>query len=192
VKSPVIALSTCLMLVAVALLSACASAPNTYSNSAPGTDFSAIKSYGFLNEISTDKANYESLETNFLKVAVAQQLDSRGLRYEPANPDVLMNFYIHSKEKIKTRQVPTMNSGYYGYRGDYYDDFGFSGQTYETRIDQYTEGTLSIDMVDAKQRQLIWEGTVTGRITKKDVQDLEKLVDTAVNDVFVKFPIAAR
>jgi hypothetical protein len=192
VNSPVFSLSRSLALVAVVLLSACASAPNTYSASAPGTNFGALKTYGFLNEISTDKANYQSLETNFLKVAVAQQMDKRGLRYDPAKPDVLMNFYIHSQDKIKTRQVPTMNTGYYGYRGGYYDDFGMGGTAYETRIDQYTEGTLTVDMVDAKQRKLIWEGTVSGRITKKDVQNLEKLVDDAVNDVFVKFPIAAR
>lgn len=141
--------------------------------------------------MSTDKANYQSLETNFLKVAVAQQMDRRGLRYEPTNPDVLMNFYIHSQDKIKARQVPTMNTGYYGYRGGYYDGFGMGGPAYETRIDQYTEGTLTIDMIDAKQRKLIWEGTVSGRITKKDVQNLEKLVDEAVADVFLKFPIGA-
>jgi len=194
VKSPVYTISRNLVLVAAVLLAACSSTPNTYSNSAPGANFGAIKSYGFLSEISTDKANYQSLETNFLKVAVAQQLDSRGLRYDPANPDVLMNFYIHSKDKIKTRQVPTMSGGYYGYRGGIYDDFGYGygGQAYETRIDQYTEGTLTIDMVDAKQRKLIWEGTVSGRITKKDVKNLEKLVDDAVSDVFIKFPIAAR
>jgi hypothetical protein len=184
-------MSKSLALVAIVLLAGCASTPDTYSNSAPGVNFGTIKTYGFLSEISTDKANYQSLETNFLKVAVAQQLDKRGLRYDPANPDVLMNFYIHSKEKIKTRQVPTMDSGYYGYRGGYYDDFGYGGTTYETRIDQYTEGTLTIDMVDAKQRKLIWEGTVSGRITKKEVKNLEKLVDDAVNDVFIKFPITA-
>lgn len=190
-KSSVFSISKSLVLVAIVLLAGCASTPDTYSNSAPGVNFSTIKTYGFLSEISTDKANYQSLETNFLKVAVAQQMDKRGLRYDPANPDVLMNFYIHAQDKIKTRQVPTMNTGYYGYRGGYYDDFGYGGTTYETRIDQYTEGTLTIDMVDTKQRKLIWEGTVSGRITKKDVQNLEKLVDDAVNDVFIKFPISA-
>jgi Domain of unknown function (DUF4136) len=170
------------------LLAGCASTPNTYSSIAPGSDLSNIKTYGFIADASTNKAGYESLETNFLKVAVAQQLDLRGLRYDPSNPDVLMNFYIHTEDKIRARQTPTMTGGYYGYRGGMYDDFG-GGVAYETRIDQYTMGTLTIDMIDAKQRKLIWEGTVTGRITKKDVQNLEATIDTAVKDVFVKFPV---
>ena len=169
-------------------LAGCASTPDTYSSVAPGSDLSNIKTYGFISEASTNKAGYESLETNFLKVAVAQQLDLRGLRYEPSNPDVLMNFFINTDDKIRARQTPTMSGGYYGYRGDMYDDWGGGGVAYETRIDQYTMGTLTIDMIDAKQRKLIWEGTVTGRITKKDVRNLEATIDEAVKDVFVKFP----
>jgi hypothetical protein len=192
VKSLLMSVRTSLFLLAALCLAACSSTPNTYSNSAPGTDFGAIKSYGFLGQLATDTPNYQSLETNFLKVAVAQQMDSRGLHYDPANPDVLMNFYIHSQEKVRSRQVPSMNTGYYGYRGGIYDDFGYGGAAYETRIEQYTEGTVTIDMVDVKKNKLIWEGTVSGRITKKDVKNLEKLVDDAVNDIFTGFPIPAR
>ena len=182
--------TTWLIALALCTLSACSStsAPDTYSQVAPGVDFRGIKTYGFLSETSTDRAGYESLETNFLKVAVAQQLDLRGLRYDPENPDVLMNFYIHSEDKIRTRQTPTMSAGYYGYRGGYYNGFGYGGG-YETRIDQYTEGTLTIDMIDPTLKKVVWEGTVTGRLTKKDVKDLEGTIDRAVEDVFDKFPV---
>lgn len=174
----------------VLFLTACAAtAPDIYSSVAPGSDFRGIKTYGFLSQASTDKAGYQSLETNFLKVAVAQQMDLQGLQYDPVNPDVVMNFFINTEEKVRSRQTPTMSGGYYGYRGGYYDDFGYGGTTYETRIDQYTVGTLTIDMIDPKERKLLWEGTVTGRITKKDVKDLEATIDEAVRDVFVKFPV---
>ena len=176
-------------LVAVFFLASCATTPDTYSSVAPGSDFRGIKTYGFLPQASTDKAGYQSLETNFLKVAVAQQLDLRGLKYDPENPEVLMNFYIHTDEKMRARQTPTMGGGYYGYRGGIYDDFGYGGVAYETRIENYTEGTLTIDMIDPKERKLLWEGTVTGRLTKKDVKNLEATIDEAVRDVFVKFPV---
>ena len=177
----------------ILLIVGCASTPNTYSSTAPGADFSNTKTYGFFDQISTDKAGYQSLETNFLKVAVAQELDLRGLRYEPENPDVEMNFYIHTEEKVRSRSVPSMTAdGYYGYRGGFYDDFGYGGgMAYETRIDQYTEGTLTVDMIDPVNRKLLWEGTVAGRLTKKDVQNMEATVDQAVKDVFLNFPISA-
>lgn len=174
----------------ITLLSSCAAtAPEVYSSVAPGSDFRGIKTYGFIKQASTDKGGYESLETNFLKVAVAQQLDARGLKYDPTNPDVVMNFYIHAEDKIRSRQTPTMSGDYYGYRGGYYDGFGHSGMAYETRIEQYTVGTLTIDMIDPRQRKLLWEGTTKGRLTKKDVKNLEETIDAAVKDVFTKFPV---
>ena len=100
-----------------------------------------------------------------------------------------MNFYIHTDEKVRSRQTPTMGGGYYGYRGGIYDDFGYGGVAYETRIEQYTVGTLTIDMIDPKERKLLWEGTVTGRLTKKDVKNMEATIDEAVKDIFVKFPV---
>lgn len=170
-------------------LPGCTTTPDVYSQVATGSDFRGIKTYGFLPQTSTDKAGYESLETNFLKVAVAQQLDERGLHYEPGNPDVLMNFYIHTDEKIRASQTPAMTGGYYGYRGGYYDGFGPPGMAYETTVQQYTEGTLTIDMIDPKQRKVLWEGTVKGRLTKKDVKNLEATIDDAVNDIFYRFPV---
>jgi hypothetical protein len=181
---------TMLSIVTSVVLGGCASTPNTYSSAAPDADFGSISTYGFFDQIATDKTGYESLETNFLKVAVAQQMDIRGLRYEPNNPDVQMNFYIHTEEKVRSRSTPTMGGGYYGYRGGLYDDFGYGGgMAYETRVEQYTQGTLTVDMIDPKTRKLLWEGTVAGRLTQKDVQNMESTVDLAVKDVFTKFPI---
>jgi hypothetical protein len=189
-NAPTICKSIALSLCAGIFLAACGTtAPDTYSQVAPGSDFRGIKTYGFIEQASTDKGGYESLETNFLKVAVAQQMDLRGLRYDPTNPDVVMNFYIHTEDKMRTRQTPAMGGGYYGYRGGYYDSFGGGGGGYETRIEQYTMGTLTIDMFDPRERKLLWEGTVKGRLTKKDVQNLEATIDQAVKDVYVKFPV---
>jgi hypothetical protein len=176
-------------LLSLLALTACSSTtPDVYSSVAPGSDFRGIQTYGFFEEMSTDRAGYQSLETNFLKVAVAQQLDLRGMHYDPENPDVLMNFYIHTADKIRTRQTPTMSGGYYGYRGGYYTGYGY-GTGYETRVDQYTEGTLTIDMIDPREKKLLWEGTLTGRLTKKDVQDMETTIDQAVKEIFFKFPV---
>ena len=70
------------------LLGACASAPNTFSNADPGIDFSQYKTYGFFSTLSTDNAQYQSLVSNFLKVAVAQEFDRRGLIHEDGSPDL--------------------------------------------------------------------------------------------------------
>lgn len=181
-------------LCAFMIIAGCASSPDVYTQVAPGSDFRAIQSYGFMPELSTDKGDYQSLETNFLKVAVAQQLDAKGLRYDPRNPDVLMNFFILTDEKIQTRQTSTVGvgySGYYGYRGGRYGGFGvpMGGMGYETTVQQYTEGTLTIDMIDPNERKLLWEGTIKGRVTKDAVKNMESTIDKAVAEVFAKFPV---
>ena len=174
-------------LCAAVLMAGCASTPNTFSHKDPSVDFSQYKTYGFLPELSTDRANYESLVSTYLKVAVSQQMDRRGLEYAE-NPDLLVNFYINTKEKIRSRSVPTMNA-YYGYRSRYYDPWGgYAG--YETQIDQYTEGTLHIDVVDASTNRLVWEGGVSGRVTDKVVRELEQSIDRGVAAIYdAAFPL---
>lgn len=176
-----------LALVLAVSLAGCASKPRVFVNADPTVDFSSYQTYGFLPTLSTDKESYESMESNFLKVAVAQQLDRRGLTYAE-NPDLLVNFYIHTKDKLRTRSVPTMGA-YYGFRDPFYDTWGGYGG-YETRVDQYTEGTLNIDFVDAVDKKLVWEGAVAGRVTDEAIRNLEKTIDEAVAEIMSGFPVA--
>ena len=168
----------------------CATTPKVFSNADTSVNFNNYKTYGFFPSLGTDKQNYESMESNFLKVSVAQQLERRGFVYGE-NPDLLVNFYINTQEKIRSRTTPAMGGGYYGWRDPYYDTWGGYGAT-ETRIDQYTEGTLHIDFVDAQQKSLVWEGTVSGRITEKVLKNLSTEIDKAVADIFGAFPVPPR
>jgi len=115
-------LCCCVLLCAAVMIWGCASTPNILSNSAPGVDFSRYSTFGFLDNLATDEQNYESLETSYLKVAMSQELDSRGLSYS-SSPDMLVNFHINTQEKIRSRSVPTTGA-YYGYRDPFYDPWG--------------------------------------------------------------------
>jgi len=167
------------------VLSGCASAPQTYARADPHTDFSKYHTYGFLAKPSTNKADYDSRETTCLKSAVSRELENRGLT-RSEDPDLLVNFYIQTQDKVRSTTVPRP-SGYYRYRDPFYEPWG--GYGYDTHIEQYTEGTLSIDVVDAKHKKLVWEGSVIGRVTKAAIQNLEATIDSAVGLVLEKFPI---
>jgi len=177
-----------LLVIALGIVAGCASTPRVFSQTDPTADFSAYRTYGFDKELATNTGQYESLITSFLKVSVAQQLDARGLTYDPENPNLVVNFYLNTKEKVQSHSVPTMSmSGYYGWRDPFYDPW--PGYTYETRITQYTEGTLNIDVADSAQKKLVWEGATVGRITDEVVRNLEASVDRAVAETFKQFPI---
>lgn len=168
-------------------LAGCATAPNVVTNMAPSVDFRQYSTFGFYRPLATDNMGYESLVSNFLKVAMAQELDRRGLRYSES-PDLMVNFYIDTEDKIRTRSVPTARS-YYAYRGPYgYDPF-LTYSMYEQQIDQYTVGTLNIDVVDVKTQRLVWEGAASGRVTDRAVRNLEQTIDDAVSVIMQGFPL---
>jgi hypothetical protein len=168
--------------------SACSSS-NTVSSADPSVNFGQIKTYGFVAVQDTDGKEYQSLETGYLRTAVARELDVRGMS-QSDNPDVLINFSIQTKEKIVSR--PTAGGSYGGmydpYYDAYYDDWGMNHQT---RIDQYTEGKLNIDLIDPQARKMVWQGSTSGRLTQKDYENAQQTLNEAVTEIFTQFPIPA-
>lgn len=175
-----------LTLLAACVLTACSSTPNTVSNADPTVDFSRYKTYAFVADLATDKQAYQSLETTHLKRSVKREMEQRG--YTPSDtPDVAINFSVETAEKMRTRSVPSSSYGvgYDPYYDVYHDGWA---TTHSTRIDQYTEGKLNIDLIDVSSRKLVWQGSTKGRITKKDEKDWAGTLDGAVVEIFGTFP----
>ena len=176
-----------LLAVTVLLTTGCASGPDVFINQDPGADFGAYNTYGFPPELSTDRASgYSSLLSQYLKTAVSREMDARGYT-QSDNPDLEVNFYVHTEEKIKTTQTPT-STGYYGYRGGRYSGWGgYGGVGYETRVTQYTEGTLNVDLVDNRRDQLVWEAAMVGKVSKDARENLEQAVNEAIAELFQSY-----
>ncbi len=170
------------------VLTACSSTPDTVSNVDATIDFSQYKTYAFVSDLGSDKqASYQSLETTFIKEAVTRELKARGFT-QSDNPQMAINFSINMEEKTRTRNVPSTSYGvgYNPYYDVYYDGWA---TTHTTRIDQYTEGLLNIDVIDVGTRKLVWQGTTKGRITKKVEQNFEAALDGGVIEIFRQFPV---
>ena len=58
-------------------------------------------------------------------------------------------------------------------------------------MQQYTEGTVTIDLVNNASNKLVWEGTAIGRITSEVDNNLQAVVRVVVTDVFKKYPTQA-
>lgn len=172
------------VLTAGLILGGCASSPATYSSADQSVDFQKYKTYAFMQDLNTDQTSYQSLESTFLKEAVAKEMSQRGL-VQSSNPDLVVNFAIDSKEKIRSHSVPA--SGIYA---DPWYGYGY-GVGYQTRITQYTEGHLNIVVVDVESNRLVWEGSTKGRITAKVEENVQSTLKNAVTEVFLQFPIPA-
>jgi hypothetical protein len=168
--------------VAATLLAACASAPKIFVNQDPNADFSTYKTYNYEPVLGTDeRKGYRSILSNYMVAAVDREMQSRGYVLSD-NPDLLINFYLHTEEKIRTTSSPSMG-GYYGYRGGYYGSYG----GYDTTVTQYTEGTLNIDLIDSTTATLIWEVVTVGKITDKVLENLEEEVNAAVPELMAQY-----
>jgi hypothetical protein len=168
---------------AILLLAACASSPKIFVNQDPSADFSKYKTYNYEPVLGTDeRKGYRSILSNYMVSAMDREMQGRGYTLSD-NPDLLLNFYIHTEEKIRTTQSPSMGGGYYGYRGGYYGAYG----GYDTTVTQYTEGTLNIDLVDSATATLVWEGVTVGKITDKVRENLEGAVNAAVPEIMAQY-----
>ena len=177
------------LICSILLATACASTPKIYVEQDPAADFASYRTYAFESPLGTDRDNgSQTILSSFLKDAISRELDTRGYR-RSENPDLLVNAYVATAEKLSVREVPSSSVGYYGYRRGRYGAWG--GYAYETHVDEYTEGTLTIDLVEVSRNQLVWEGTLVGRVTDRQRDNLQPSVEQAVRDVFSRFPARA-
>ncbi|VUD59917.1 hypothetical protein TDB9533_02800 [Thalassocella blandensis] len=164
-------------------LASCATGPKVDALYDPGANFAQYKTYNFAPHSVKDKQEYTSILSKYLKQTIAEQMESRGyVRSE--KPDLLVNYHVSSKEKIDVDELPAVGAPYYSYRYGY---GAWPAYSYETRVKQYQEGTLNIDLIDAQTKQLVWEGVAVGRVKKSAQENLETTINKVVPAVFDKF-----
>ena len=183
------------LLLSFFLLAACSSTPIITTDYDRSVNFADYKTYGFFERQDTDNAQYSTLTTQHFKGALRREMNNRGYVYTESNPDILVNFNAKLSDKIKVTNSPSMGvgvgyPGYYGYRGNHYGAWG----TYNfntTNVSQYTEGTVNIDLVDPRIKQLVWEGVVVGRVNEKKMADLENAINRVVTEIMATYPFTA-
>lgn len=170
------------------LVVGCATGPSIRVDKDPAADMSAYKTFGFFDQLSTDRAHYSTIVTSRLKQAARTQLEAKGYTYAEQNPDLLVNFFVKVSEKQEIRSTPsaTIGVGYYGYRGGMYGAWG--GYPYDVQTVNYKAGTLSIDLVDAKKNALVWQGLAEGRVSDEAYKNPGPAIDAVVAQIFSNFP----
>ncbi len=181
----------CAALILFGLLTACASGPDIRTDYDPSADFSSYRTFSFVQPLATAQAGYTTLLTERLKQAVRVQMEARGYVLNDQSPDLLVNFYTQTRLRTDYVAPPPMPWGnyYYGYRAGYYG--GWSGYAMAPQVIQYTLGILNVDLIDAKRRQLVWEGISTSVVD--DLQQATSAVEvsTIVNAIFERYPYLA-
>ena len=178
-----------LLTAALALLViGCASEPriNVATASNPAIDLAGVRSYNFIQPLGTDRPNgVQTPLSAMLMTALNREMSERGFQ-RADKPDLLINVFVSTEQQIDVRQVPTSTS-FYGRRSRYSN----WGTATTTQVRQFTQGTLAIDVVDARQNMLAWEGIAQQRLGRNAQQVSAEEVDRVVRAIMAEFAYIA-
>jgi hypothetical protein len=182
-------------LVAVWTLS-CASPMKIGFDMDPAADLSRYKTFAWVGPGPLTKAksgmNTPSFISPFddqrIRSAVNRTLENLGywLAVAPEAADMVVAYSVGSEEKVRVHQSPGMVTSVYPYGGRY--RYGGWHSTSSVSVQQYKEGTLSIELYDGKTEQAVWIGWASKRLSRSD--DSRTVISEAVSKILQEFPSA--
>jgi len=157
----------------------------------PAYDFTNLKTYAWLDDgsvPSNDARINNDLIVGRVRKAVERELTAKGYaKAEAASADFMVSWLGAINKKL---QIDTIDHFYspYGYGPLYHDPY-WGGGMRTTTAREYEEGTLIVDILDHKQRKLIWRSTGKDRIgSNKDPETVTKNINEAIKTIMKDFP----
>ncbi len=147
-------------------------------------DFSSYKTFAY-RDTDLSVADTQPLSHERIVNAIKRELQGRGLSEASSNPDVYVTYYGEDKEQIA---LDTTHMDY-GYGPGWSWGGGFGSST--TTVRSYTQGTLVVDMWDAKEKKLVWRGIVSDTLSDKPEKNIDK-INKGLAKVFERYPPTTR
>ncbi len=124
---------------------------------------------------------YQSFLDKRMRAAVALEMTQKGLTEVTTTPDIYVAYSARVEDK---QQVSPYNNGFgspygYGYGGGYY------GRNYQS-VTQYKAGTVVIDIIDARRKELAWRGTGQAQVNQNTITEVE--TTRIVNGILGTYP----
>jgi hypothetical protein len=171
-------------------LAACASV-DVRTVTSPDADLGALHTFSVMQNAkrrspgpasTSDPMLVNSVSNRALRADLVKGFENRGYVLAD-NPDFSVAYYACTKEKLDV--------AYWDYGYDYYPDWwiGMGPGPYDRTVTQYTQGTVIVDVVNPKTKELIWRGQGVARVSD-DEQQYEQDLWKAVTAILDKFPQA--
>jgi Domain of unknown function (DUF4136) len=170
------------------ILSAC-STLQVGTDHDPGTSFNNYKSFTLMQRSHVGVRNplipvrvSDAIKADLLTKGYVQATD-------PTNADFTVDFTIGVRERTDVNTYPDPYAGPawgWGVPG------WWGGPYWGTAVDvrQYHEGTLSVDIFDARSHRPVWHGWAKQELTPGDMKNSTQPIQNAVASVLARFPPA--
>ena len=143
-------------------------------------NFSEYKTYAFY-KTGIDKVEVSDLDKKRILRAIDNQMQQKGFT-KSENPDLLINIFTKEKQQVDVNQF---NMGWgYGW-GMGWNPWMWGGNN--NMVNSYTEGTLFIDLIDAKKKEMVWQGEGLGNLTK-DTHRKDEVINEFVTRILSQYP----
>src|SRR6267142_1283785 len=175
---------------ALLAIAACASV-DVRTVTSPDANLGALRTFNVMPnpkprpqyaQSTNDPMLVNSISNRALRADLVKGFENRGYALAD-NPDFAVAYYASTKEKLDVT--------YWDYGYAYYPDWslgpGFG--PYDPMVTQYTQGTVVVDVVNPKTRELLWRGHGVARVSD-DQQQYEQDLWKAVTAILDKFPQA--
>jgi hypothetical protein len=140
-------------------------------------DFSSINSFQWVSNPESSLEQRNPFMHSRVVSAIEYELAATGLTEVQSNPDVFVTYHTSNESKVRL-ESDSYGYGFGGYGGAGWGryGYGYAGPvSTTTRVVEYDEGTLVVDIWDASSKQLIWRGTAS-RVFSEDPQKAERQV----------------
>ncbi len=148
-------------------------------------NFTKYKTYEYTQETKELGGSSGQLIRDRLLASVDQEMTSRGYTKTEGGADLMVE--LHIKAEQKTTATAYNTGGVYGGRYGYYR-YGGMGTT--INYNQYTDGTLFINVADKSTDKLIWQGRGTKTLDENaSPEKRDSSIKNAVKTIFAKYPV---
>lgn len=179
-------LSLYLIVIGLSILAAsCGSTLKVTNDYDRNTNFSNYKTFSVYSVKTTGSVS--QLNADRIVNAIKAEMTAKGYSYVESNGDLTINAITILKDK----QSVSATTNYYGYGGLYrpYGYYGGMGMASNTSVStyHYKDGSLTIEMVDAKTTKMVWQGIGNKEIDRAS-NDPDADIKKAVTLIMESFP----
>jgi len=170
------------LLALLIIVSSCSSV-RVASDYDKNANFNSYKTFAFF-KTGIDKAEISDLDKRRILRAIETEMVAKGFT-KSKDPDLLIS--IFTKER---QEVNLWNNGFGGF--GYGWGWGWSpfwGGNFNNNVSTTTQGSLYIDLIDAKKKELIWQGKGSGYLRSASNVDRKiERIRKFVQEIMMEYP----
>ncbi|NKI31786.1 DUF4136 domain-containing protein [Croceivirga thetidis] len=159
-------------------------------------NFTEYKSYAFY-KTGIDQAQISDLDKKRILSAIEAEMSRMGY-VKSQDPDLLVNIFTKEREQV---DIYNNNFGWgwggwgwggFGWGGWGWGGFGWGpgwGGAWGPNVSTRTEGSLFIDLIDNRNKGLVWQGRGVGNLNNtKNIEKKEERIREFVSEIMSAYP----